>query len=272
MGDRVIGRDEAAALDAVDPLAPWRERFVTPDGIVYLDGNSLGMAPRVTLDRVADVAGREWADGLIRSWDHWLDLPRRVGDRLAPVVGAPAGSIVVHDSTTVNLYQLVHAALGLAGESWMGGTGGGGAIAVDADDTLRSVDADALPSIVGQYAKVRLVAGSLVVAESLQTAPLVGPGAAVLAIQVPDGALPIGLRERSRVELVVPANDPATPPAVVPGRVVGLPSAPASVTGMLSLSVEVARQDAAAVVATDDVRVVLVEPGSDPAYAADGGS
>ena len=80
---------------------------------MYLDGNSLGMAPRATLDRIAGVAAEEWAHGLIRSWQQgqWLDLPTRVGDRLAPVIGAPAGSVVVHDSTTVGLYQLVHAAL-----------------------------------------------------------------------------------------------------------------------------------------------------------------
>jgi kynureninase len=121
----MISRDDAAALDAADPLAPWRSRFLTPEAIVYLDGNSLGMAPRAALDRVHEVAATEWGDGLIRSWEHWLDLPRRVGDRLAPIVGAPPGSIVVHDSTTVNLYQLVHAALALAGD---------GAIAVDGGD------------------------------------------------------------------------------------------------------------------------------------------
>ena len=115
----VTSRADAEALDAADPLAPWRERFVTPDGLVYLDGNSLGMAPVAALERLADVAATDWAQGLIRSWDHWLDLPRRVGDRLAPIIGAPAGSVVVHDSTTVNLYQLVHAGLAVA-------AGGGG--------------------------------------------------------------------------------------------------------------------------------------------------
>jgi len=118
-------RADAIALDAGDPLASWRDRFVTPDGLVYLDGNSLGMAPRAALERLAEVAGTEWADGLIRSWDHWLDLPRRVGDRLGPIIGAPPGAVVVHDSTTVNLYQAVHAALALAGA---------GAIAVDRAD------------------------------------------------------------------------------------------------------------------------------------------
>jgi kynureninase len=121
----VIGRDEAETLDAADPLAPWRNHFVTPDGLVYLDGNSLGMTPIATLERLQTVAGGEWAEGLIRSWDHWVDLPLAVGDRLGPIIGAPAGSVVVHDSTTVNLYQLVHAALALAGD---------GAIACDEGD------------------------------------------------------------------------------------------------------------------------------------------
>ncbi|MGH9135278.1 MAG: hypothetical protein ACRDZZ_15170, partial [Ilumatobacteraceae bacterium] len=128
---------------------------------------------------------------------------------------------------------------------------------------------------VGQYAKVRLVAGSLVVAEALQSAPLVSPGAAVVAVQVPEGALPIGLRERSQVQLVVPVDGDGSgsgAPIIVAGRVVGLPSAPSTVTGTLSLSVEVPEQLAADVVASDDVRVVLVEPGADGAYGPDGGS
>ena len=101
-------------------------------------------------------------------------------------------------------------------------------IDVDADDTLHAIPADRLSTIVGQYAKVRLVAGSLVVTESLQGAPLVSSGAAVVAIQVRDGSLPIGLHERSPVELVVPvAGDGSTPapPTIVSGRVVGLPTA-----------------------------------------------
>lgn len=109
----MIERAAAERLDREDPLAPWRNRFVDP-GVVYLDGNSLGMAPLATIERVTSVLHEEWAAGLIRSWDQWLDLPARVGDRLAPIVGAPAGSVVVHDSTTVNLYQAVHAALGLS--------------------------------------------------------------------------------------------------------------------------------------------------------------
>ena len=105
------GRDEALALDASDPLAPWRKQFVIPDpSVVYLDGNSLGRTPRRTVHRLHEVLNGEWADQLIRSWSHWLDLPQRVGDRLAPLIGARSGEVVVHDSTTVDLYQLVHGA------------------------------------------------------------------------------------------------------------------------------------------------------------------
>ena len=105
---------EAAALDAADPLADWRDRFVIPDpDLAYLDGNSLGMLPRATVHRLHEVLTDEWADGLIRSWDHWLDMPRRVGDDLAPLLGATDGEVVVHDSTTINLHQLLHAAITL---------------------------------------------------------------------------------------------------------------------------------------------------------------
>lgn len=106
--------DEAVALDAADPLARWRDEFVIPDpDLVYLDGNSLGRTPRRTIHRVHDVMATEWAGDLIQSWDRWLDLPRKVGDRLVPVIGARPGEVVVHDSTTVNLFQLVHAAIRL---------------------------------------------------------------------------------------------------------------------------------------------------------------
>lgn len=107
-------RDDAMALDETDPLRLWRDEFAIPDSsLVYLDGNSLGMMPRRTMSRIVSVVNDEWVLGLIRSWDHWIDLPRRVGDRLAPLIGAAAGEVVVHDSTTVNLYQLVDAACAL---------------------------------------------------------------------------------------------------------------------------------------------------------------
>jgi kynureninase len=110
----MLTRDDALALDAADPLSRWREEFVIPDSsLVYLDGNSLGMMPRRTLKRLVAVMSDEWATGLIRSWEHWVDLPQRVGDRLAPLIGAAPGEVAVHDSTTVNLYQLVNAACAL---------------------------------------------------------------------------------------------------------------------------------------------------------------
>ena len=82
-----------AALDRADPLAPLRDEFVLPEGVVYLDGNSLGALPRRTAARLAEVAEREWGEGLIRSWNTagWIDLSRRIGDKIAPLIGARRG-------------------------------------------------------------------------------------------------------------------------------------------------------------------------------------
>jgi SAF domain len=136
---------------------------------------------------------------------------------------------------------------------------------VDVDDSVPVVRTTS--DVVGHYAAVRLVAGSLVTAASLRPAPLVTPGAAVVGIRVPEGALPAGLRERVPVQLVVPP-DPSTAdglPRTVTGRVVGLPTTSESALGTVSLSVEVPADRAAVVAAADDVRVVLVEPTPDPA-------
>jgi kynureninase len=110
----MLTRDDAMSFDEADSLRCWRDEFLIPDAsLVYLDGNSLGMMPRRTMTRIASVLNDEWAMGLIGSWDHWIDLPLRVGDRLAPLIGAAPGEVVVHDSTTVNIYQLVEAACAL---------------------------------------------------------------------------------------------------------------------------------------------------------------
>jgi kynureninase len=103
----------AEALDAADPLRAFRDRFAVRDpDLVYLDGNSLGRLPRATAERLRKVVEDEWGGELIRAWDHWLDLPIRVGDRLATaVLGARTGEVVVSDSTTVNFYKLAVAAL-----------------------------------------------------------------------------------------------------------------------------------------------------------------
>ncbi|NNE12848.1 MAG: aminotransferase class V-fold PLP-dependent enzyme [Ilumatobacter sp.] len=106
--------DRAAGLDDADPLARWRDEFhVVDPELAYLDGNSLGMPPARTLDRIDDLLRRQWATDLISNWDHWIDLPQRVGALLAPLIGARTGEVVVHDSTTVNLYQIVRAAIRL---------------------------------------------------------------------------------------------------------------------------------------------------------------
>lgn len=139
---------------------------------------------------------------------------------------------------------------------------------VDVDGSVNVVPGDQVDSLVGRHAKVRLVAGSLVTVDALQLDPLVAPGNAVVAIQVADGALPLGLRERVPVRLVVPADRTAETPAVTSfdGRVVGLPRTSTNGLGS-SVSVELAAADATLIAAADDVRVVLLDPSPDPAAA-----
>jgi len=110
-------RSDAAALDALDPLAAFRDRFVpqTPDVVAYLDGNSLGR-PLASIPQVwADFAQQQWAGRLIRGWSEgWMDLPEHVGDELAAAaLGAAAGQTVIADSTTVNFYKALRAAINL---------------------------------------------------------------------------------------------------------------------------------------------------------------
>lgn len=103
---------EARAADAADPLRAHRDRFALPEGIIYLDGNSLGPLPRATLARQQEVVAREWGEGLIRSWNthDWIGLPQRVGARIAPLIGAKPHEVLVADSTSVNLFKLLVAA------------------------------------------------------------------------------------------------------------------------------------------------------------------
>ncbi|MEC8106029.1 MAG: kynureninase [Pseudomonadota bacterium] len=107
--------ESALARDAEDRLAPHRDAFALPDGVIYLDGNSLGALPRNVAARVASTLEREWGHGLIRSWNEagWIDLPARVGARIAPLIGADPACVVAADSTTVNLFKTVSAALAL---------------------------------------------------------------------------------------------------------------------------------------------------------------
>ncbi|MFD8718080.1 kynureninase [Streptomyces sp. NPDC059629] len=107
----------AEKLDASDDLAGLRSRFVL-DEVVYLDGNSLGALPANVPGRVEDVVRRQWGELRIRSWDEsgWWTAPERIGDRIAPLVGAAAGQIVVGDSTSVNVFKALVGAVRLAGE------------------------------------------------------------------------------------------------------------------------------------------------------------
>jgi kynureninase len=108
-----LERTDAEKLDAADPLAGFRDRLERDDPeLIYLDGNSLGPLPLATKARLAEVVGREWGAGLVRSWNRWIELPLQVGDLLgAELIGAGPGQVAVCDSTTVNLYKLAWAAL-----------------------------------------------------------------------------------------------------------------------------------------------------------------
>ncbi|RDU96694.1 kynureninase [Trinickia dinghuensis] len=105
-------REQCAALDAADPLAHCRARFDLPAGTIYLDGNSLGAMPANVPARMKQALEQEWAHGLIRSWNDadWYPAPQRVGDRIAKLIGAGQGEVIVADSTSVNLFKVLVAA------------------------------------------------------------------------------------------------------------------------------------------------------------------
>ena len=98
--------------DLQDPLGSLRDLFDIPEALVYLDGNSLGALPRSTATRIARTVQHEWGQGLIRSWNQagWFDLPHKVGDKIAQLIGAASGEVVAADSTSINLYKVLSAA------------------------------------------------------------------------------------------------------------------------------------------------------------------
>jgi kynureninase len=105
--------DEARALDAADPLRHARDRFKLPEGVIYLDGNSLGPLPAATAGRLREVAELEWGGDLIASWNkhQWIDAPLRIAAKLAPLVGAKANELLIADSTSVCLFKLLASAV-----------------------------------------------------------------------------------------------------------------------------------------------------------------
>jgi len=107
---------EARAADAADPLRALRDRFHLPEGLIYLDGNSLGPLPKTAVARLREVVEEEWGEELIRSWNSrdWIGMPGRVGAKVAPLIGAKPNEVIVTDSTSVNLFKLLVAAARLS--------------------------------------------------------------------------------------------------------------------------------------------------------------
>ncbi|WP_328872796.1 kynureninase [Streptomyces sp. NBC_00287] len=210
---------KAEKLDAADELALKRAEFVL-DEIVYLDGNSLGALPANVPDRVSDAVQRQWGSLRIRSWEEsgWWTAPERIGDRIAPLVGAAAGQIVVGDSTSVNVFKALVAAVRMAGE-------GRDEIVVDATTfptdgyiaesaarmtgcTLRPVRPSEVPDVLGPRTAAVLLnhvdyrTGRLHDLPSLTSAVHAAGALVVWDLCHSAGALPVGLDEHG-VDLAV---------------------------------------------------------------------
>ena len=118
MTDNLPSRDWCLAQDAADPLAATRGLFALPDGIIYLDGNSLGAPPVAAAARAAELIGTQWGQGLVSSWNSagWVDLPVRLGQMAAPLIGADADEVIVCDSASINLFKLLSTAIAMRPE------------------------------------------------------------------------------------------------------------------------------------------------------------
>jgi kynureninase len=108
-----IDRNSCAALDAKDPIAGFRERFLDDGATIYLDGNSMGRLPKAAVTRLHDMAEHEWGTILVRGWTEsgWMDSPLRVGDRIGELIGASPGEVLVADTTSVGLFRLMTSVL-----------------------------------------------------------------------------------------------------------------------------------------------------------------
>ncbi|MET7567629.1 kynureninase [Streptomyces sp. NPDC005492] len=212
---------KAEKLDAADELASVRAQFILDD-VVYLDGNSLGALPVSVPGRVEDVVRRQWGELRIRSWDEsgWWTAPERIGDRIAPLVGAAAGQIVVGDSTSVNVFKALVAAVRMAA-----GSGRRDEIVVDATTfptdgyiaesaarmtgcTLRPVPPAGVPDVLGDRTAAVLLnhvdyrTGRLHDLPGLTAAVHAAGALAVWDLCHSAGALPVGLDEHG-VDLAV---------------------------------------------------------------------
>ncbi|MBK0394256.1 kynureninase [Ramlibacter algicola] len=163
---------DCRARDAADPLRPLRDLFVLPDGVTYLDGNSLGPLPRAAAARIAKAVEHEWGQGLIRSWNDagWFAMPQRVGDRIGSWIGARAGEVVATDTTSANLYKVLSAALSIAAQDRPGHRVVlsersnfptdlyiAQALCAERDCELRLVEAEELPAALGDRVAVLLL-------------------------------------------------------------------------------------------------------------------
>ena len=173
-------RAACVAFDAGDPLVTWRDRFTLPDGTIYLDGNSLGALPRATAARIAEVVSREWGQGLIESWNSagWIAAPRRVGDALAPLIGARPGEVAVADSTSVNLFKVLTVAMRIAHED------SGRRIVVSEADNFPTdlYIAEGVVERCGDGAALSLVPATASEARADAIAAALGPSTAVLML------------------------------------------------------------------------------------------
>lgn len=117
---RIQSREDCVNADRIDPLASFRQRFVLPDGVIYLDGNSLGVLPVEAPARAAQVIAEEWGEGLVRSWNthHWFELPVRIGEKIAQLIGGTDGACVATDTTSINVFKALGAALQMQREDY----------------------------------------------------------------------------------------------------------------------------------------------------------
>jgi kynureninase len=159
-------REEALEFDRSDPLSRFRDRFVIdPSGPIYMDGNSLGRLPKDTAARLHELTLTEWGGRLVEAWEDWIDLPTRVGDRLASLIGAGPGEVVVSDSTSVNLYKLAGAVL-------------------DADPSRRVLVTDAANFPTDRYVLAGLARSSGVELRLFDSDQVTGPTEAAVAAVV----------------------------------------------------------------------------------------